>query len=223
MRKSLLFFVLVALPFLTRAQQQQESDTIPTRQLDSIGTTTPNDEIVRIQSYAARLNPQRALLLSAILPGTGQVYNKAYWKVPIIYGGFVVGGYAIHLLHQERQQFKDALFSLLNEPASPIIVDNATGLTSLGNYELPDGRVVSSLNRFNIDQLRNYVNRWERDRNFVVMLTGLWYILQMVEAHVDAHLKEFDVNPQLKVSVEPSIRSTVLTGRTSGVALTFKF
>jgi len=218
--------LLAAVPFLTKGQQTQESDTIPTRRLDSIGTTQ-SDEIVRIQTYAARFNPQRALLLSAVFPGAGQIYNKAYWKAPIVWGGFVALGYVMHQLQLQQQSYKDALFNILNEPTTPIVVNDTTGLTSLGNF-LRNGQLFSPAvpnrrGQMNIDQLRAGVNRWQRDRDFTVMLTALWYILQMVEAHVDAHLKEFDVNPQLKVSIEPSIRSNVLTGRTSGLALTFKF
>lgn len=222
MRNSLLFSILLA-PLLTMAQQEQEADTIPTRRLDSIGSVTPGDEIVRIQSYAAQFDPQRALLLSAILPGAGQVYNKAYWKVPIIYGGFVALGYVMRELHLQQEEFKDLLFNVLNEPASPVATNGtSSGITALGNI-INGNRVVDPKYRMNVDQLRSQVNRWQRDRDFTVMLTALWYVLQMVEAHVDAHLKEFDVNPELKVSIEPSIRSNVLTGRTNGVALTLRF
>src|SRR5689334_375748 len=121
MRKSLLFLALAALPFLTRGQQKQEADTIPTQRLDSIGST-PTDEIVRIQTYADRFDPQRALLLAAVFPGAGQIYNKAYWKVPIVWGGFVALGYVMHKLQLEQQSYKDALFNVLNEPADPIVV-----------------------------------------------------------------------------------------------------
>jgi hypothetical protein len=220
MRKSALFITLVVLPLVTRGQQDQQADSIPTRRLDSIGAQAPSDEIVRIESYAARFDPQKALLYSAILPGAGQVYNRAYWKVPIIYGGFFALGYVMRELQDQHKELKDMLFNVLNEPANPVAVNGDT--TALGNI-LRGGQVVSPKYLYNTEQLRARVNRWQRDRDFTVMLTALWYVLQLVEAHVDAHLKEFDVNPQLKVSIEPSIRSNVLTGRTSGLALTFKF
>lgn len=219
-RLALLFALAFAIPALTCAQQLEDRDSIPTNRLDSI--PAGSDEAILIESYAARYDPQKALMFSAILPGAGQVYNKAYWKVPIIYGGFVVLGIGMHELHENYMLFKDMLFNVLNEPNVPVIVDQATGLTALGNF-VRGGQVVSSQYGLTVEQLRSQVNKWHRDRDFTVMLTAVWYVLQMVEAHVDAHLKEFDVNPQLKVSIEPSIRNSVMTGRSSGVSLTLKF
>jgi hypothetical protein len=219
-RVVILFSLVLFAPAFVVAQELERRDTIPTHSLDSIGQ--PGDEITRIRTYADRFDPQKALLLSAILPGAGQVYNKKYWKVPIIYGGFIGLGYFMHELHGNYKTLKDMLFNILNEPDRPIIVDRATGLTSLGNY-YRNGQFVSAKYGFTTEQLRSQVNKWQRDRDFTVMLTAGWYLLQMVDAHVDAHLKEFDVNPQLKVSIEPSIRSNVMTGRTTGMALTLKF
>jgi hypothetical protein len=220
MTRVILFFALTLLvPALTMGQEFEQRDTIPTHSLDTIAQ--PGEEITRIRTYADRFDPQKALLLSAVLPGAGQIYNKKYWKVPIIYGGFIGLGYVMHELHDNYMLFKDMLYNILNEPAEPIIV-GPDGLTSLGNY-VRGGQIVSSQYGLNTEQLRAQVTRWNRDRDFTVMLTAGWYLLQMVDAHVDAHLKEFDVNPELKVSIEPMINSNVMTGRTTGMALTFKF
>jgi hypothetical protein len=221
MKKLALFFAFVlAVPALMSAQELEPGDTTSTNRLDSI--TLGGDEAIAIKSYAARYDPQKALLYSAILPGAGQIYNKDYWKVPIIYGGFVALGIGMRELHQNYMLFKDMLFNILNEPNVPIIIDSGTGLTALGNF-VRGGQIVSSQYGLTVEQLRAQVNRWQRDRDFTVMLTAVWYALQMVEAHVGAHLKEFDVNPQLQVSVEPSIRNHIMTGRSTGVALTLKF
>jgi hypothetical protein len=219
-RLALLFALASTLPVFTCAQKIEPRDTIPTNRLDSI--PGPDAEAILIESYAARFDPQKALLFSAILPGAGQVYNKQYWKVPIIYGGFVVLGIGMSELHQNYMLFKDMLFNVLNEPNVPVIIDQTTGLTSLGNF-VRGGTIVSSKYGLTTEQLRAQVNKWHRDRDFTIMLTGVWYVLQVVEAHVGAHLKEFDVNPQLKVSIEPTFRNNMMTGRSSGVALTLKF
>ena len=72
-------------------------------------------------------------------------------------------------------------------------------------------------------QLRRIVDQSRRERDFMIILMGGMYILQMVDAHVDAHLKEFDINPRLQVSIEPNIEQNMMTGRTTGFAVVFKF
>ena len=73
------------------------------------------------------------------------------------------------------------------------------------------------------DQLRTLIDRSRRERDFFLILNGFWYILQMVDAHVDAHLKEFDLNPKMQVRLEPMLDNSALTGRNTGVALKIRF
>jgi hypothetical protein len=204
------------------AQAPEPQDTIPTQHLDSIGTES-GKEVIQIETYADKFDPRKALLYSAILPGAGQMYNHAYWKPPIIWGGFIVlGYYGIKYNHDRYVFYKDLLYRLLNEPNPIIITDPGTGGTAGGNRVI-NGTLVAYPYNVGIETLRSRVNRFQRDRDFAVMLTAVWYLLQMVEAHVDAHLKEFKVNPQLKVSVEPAIESSYMTGRTNGLSLKLKF
>src|SRR4030095_7395030 len=63
------------------------------------------------------------------------------------------------------------------------------------------------------DQLQNIVNKARRERDLMIILMGGMYILQIVDAHVDAHLKEFDLNPNLKVSIEPMMEQNPMIGR----------
>ncbi len=72
-------------------------------------------------------------------------------------------------------------------------------------------------------QLRTVVDTYRRQRDYFIVLGGFLYVLQFVDAHVDAHLKEFDLNPQLKLSWEPSVQQSPLIGSITGVALTLKF
>ncbi|HYG03114.1 MAG TPA: DUF5683 domain-containing protein, partial [Chryseosolibacter sp.] len=72
-------------------------------------------------------------------------------------------------------------------------------------------------------QLRGIVDRSRRERDFWVIMVGAMYILQMVDAHVDAHLKEFDLNPNLQVSVQPMLEQDQLIGRQTGASLIVKF
>lgn len=204
---------------------------IPTQAQDSTHVTSPdsiiigkNGKVTTIESYAARYNPRKAMLYSAVLPGLGQAYNKKYWKIPLVIGGFVGTGYGIWEYNRRYQFYKNGLFNMLNEPANPE-VDPETGLTALGNRVI-NGELffpVNNTGQLRLEIVRNAVNRNRRDRDFSVVMTFIFYMMQMVDAHVDAHLKEFDLNPQLKVSLEPTMDSNAFTGRTAGVGLTLKF
>lgn len=151
-----------------------------------------------IKSYASRFDPRKALLFSAVFPGAGQIYNKKYWKAPLVWGGFAAGIFVISEYQRQHLDFKNQLFDRINQVPLPT-----------------QGRVL------NEQQLRNLVDRTKRERDFFVIMTSLWYILQMVDAHVDAHLKEFDLNPELtnRAWIEPSFKQDVFFGRTAGVSL----
>ena len=157
-------------------------------------------KVITIESYAKRFDPRKALLYAAVFPGAGQAYNKKYWKLPIVYGGFATTIYVISLYQGEYNKYKSELFSILNEP---------------GKTTSPSG--------YKEDQLRSLVSRNRRERDFFTALTGLWYVLQMVDAHVDAHLKEFDLNPQLQVRLEPSMSKDPYTGKSTGLSLKLRF
>ena len=154
---------------------------------------TPTD------TYAAdRFNPRKASLYAAILPGLGQAYNKKYWKIPLVYGGFIALGYGIDFYHDNYTRFRSALIAEVDN--NPMSV-NETG--------------------FNTEQLRRLVDRTRRERDYFIILTGAFYLLQIVDAHIDAHLKEFDLNPDLKVQVDPVMRYQ--EGINGGLSLTLKF
>jgi hypothetical protein len=189
---------------------------------DSV-TIRRNGKVETIESYASRFDPRKAMLYSAVLPGLGQAYNKKYWKIPLVYGGFIGIGYGIWINQEYYQIYRKGLFNLLNEP-KPYVYDTDTGLTALGNKvingELYMPRGNASLK---IDIVRNAVNRYKRDRDFAVIMCFIFYMLQMVDAHVDAHLKEFDLNPQLKVSIEPTMNQNAFVGKNAGFGVTLKF
>ncbi len=179
----------------------QENDTIPSGNLaDTL--VQDNRPVEKIESYATRYDPRKAMLYAAVFPGSGQFYNKKYWKIPLVYGGFGALLYGVNYYHDLNVRFKNDLYTLLNDPAS-------------GGGLSPDGLTS--------DQLRTVVDQTRRERDFFIILTGFFYILQMVDAHVDAQLKEFDLNPKLQISIEPTIENNYLVGRSTGLALKLRF
>lgn len=177
----------------------QELDTTNTRVL--IDTVGQGKRVENIESYAKRYDPRKAMLYSAVLPGMGQTYNKKYWKLPIVYGGFAVLIYVVDAYQDQYLTYRKDLFYVVNEKPP-------SGLGTTGYTE---------------DQLRTLVDRSRRERDYFLILSGMWYILQLVDAHVDAHLKEFEVNPRMQVRIEPMLENTMLTGRSTGVRLSFRF
>ncbi|MCK6618142.1 MAG: DUF5683 domain-containing protein [Cyclobacteriaceae bacterium] len=166
---------------------------------DSVRAVMPGRDTVVIKSYADRYSPRKALLYAAVLPGAGQVYTKKYWKLPLVYGGFFATGYALNVYQNGYRKYRSELFYVLDTgaPLSP------SGFTE--------------------SQLRTIVDRYRRERDFMIIVMAGVYLLQMVDAHVDAHLKEFDVNPSLQVSIRPTAENNMLTGTTAGLSLVIRF
>jgi hypothetical protein len=161
--------------------------------------TTDLSDTVLIQSYAKRFNPTRASLFAAVLPGLGQVYNKKYWKLPLVYGGFAAIGYGLNFYQDLYKDYKRQLFYILENDAD----------------QSPEG--------YTEDQLRPAIEQARHERDFMIILMAGMYILQIVDAHVDAHLKEFDVNPNLQVRMQPMMRSDFMIGRQAGFSVTLRF
>ncbi|HEY5690564.1 MAG TPA: DUF5683 domain-containing protein [Cyclobacteriaceae bacterium] len=180
------------------ARGQEETELGSSLSSDSIRIMKGN-KVIAIDSYAAQFDPRKALLYAAIFPGSGQVYNKKYWKVPLVYGGFAAGIYFVGAYQDLYLKYKNELYGILS-----------------------DGSLISPTG-YNEAQLRRLTNIYKRERDFFSIVTVFWYMLQLVDAHVDAHLKEFDVNPQLQVKLEPIIENSPVNGMSAGIALKFKF
>ena len=133
---------------------------------------------------------KKATTLSFICPGAGQVYNKSYWKVPIVIGGMVSMGYVIDWNTRGFKRYKSA-YDLRNDfDQNP------------GNY--PDGVSKDEFNgRYSASYLKNLRDAYRRNRDLSIIITAAVYAFQVVDAHVDAHLKDFDVSDNLTVSLEP--------------------
>lgn len=193
-------FILLAMLMIQPALAQQSEVVIDTTQ--HAGDTVVimrRGKVITAEQYAARYIPRKALLYSAVFPGMGQAYNKKYWKLPIVYGGFYIITVVAFKYNDLYNQYKVELFEVVRDPA----------------YLPPSGYTEA--------QLRSVTEFYRRQRDFFLILDGMWYLLQLVDAHVDAHLRDFDLNPQLKVSFSPSVQQSPFFGQASGLAITIKF
>ena len=196
------FLLALLMPCALWGQEQQKDSTA---QAARDTTVLSGDSIrmgkryVDIETYAKRFDPRKALFFSAVLPGLGQAYNKKYWKIPLVYGGLLGLITVVKYYNDSELKYRSQLFYGINNP----------------NQQLYPGYTYSQLT----PQLRGIVDQARRQRDYFTIMTGIFYILQMVDAHVDAHLKEFDLNPKLHVRLEPCL----MPGSVVGMGLTVHF
>lgn len=192
--------LIVLFSFVCYFSYSQEADSIPPLVIDTVEQEVDIDEI---EMYASQFIPRRASLYAAILPGAGQIYNKKYWKLPIVYGGFIALGLAVDFYNDLYKGYRADIFRFLEDDL----------------YVPPNGA--------SLDQTRTLADNARRDRDFWIAMTGVMYLVQIVDAHIDAHLKEFELNPDLKFSIEPGVEPTYFAGYTlgfsSGISLKLKF
>jgi hypothetical protein len=150
-------------------------------------------------------SPKKATLLSAFLPGAGQMYNKKAWKVPIIYGGLAGAGYAIYFNRTEYLRFRDA-YRLDTDG------DSTTSSEFAGIYDP--------------DYLQAQRDFYRGNMEVSYIIGGVVYLLQILAANVDAHMMEFDVSDDLTMKIRPNQMRYAENGRQTfynGVKLTFNF
>ena len=144
------------------------------------------------------LAPAKAAFYSAVLPGLGQAYNKKYWKIPLVYGAMGTSLYYYTWNNRKYNQYRDAYKNRL------------AGYNNDKFQYLDDSRLIQA-QRFH-----------QRNRDISLLLTVGFYILNIVDANVDAHLLQFNVNDNL--SLHPKIDQNDINYKTNlGLALNYKF
>ena len=143
-----------------------------------------------------RPNPQRALWLALVIPGGGQIYNRKYWKLPIVYGGFIGCIYAMTWNNMMYHDYQQAYLDIMDDDPN----------TASYNKFLHLGRKIDDSNVERYKKLfksrKDKYRRW-RDLSFFTML-GI-YVVSVIDAYVDAELSEFDISKDLSLKVRPTV------------------
>jgi len=139
-----------------------------------------------IHYKGALTSVKKATTLSTICPGAGQFYNRSYWKVPIVMGGFASMFYIIDWNNRGYQRFKLAYDIVTTTPPGEEFKDEFRGSLSP-------------------EVLRNWRNQYRRARDLGIILTGALFLFNIVDAHVDAQLKDYDISDDLAITVEPTV------------------
>jgi hypothetical protein len=160
--------------FLLAVDTAKAQDTIPPQP----AVTSP----LTVDSEAH--SAHKATIYSLVLPGLGQAYNKKYWKIPIIYVGFGVLAYNFKINNDETRKFTEAYRYVINKDSFP--TDNEYVI----RYPDPN----------NLLQGRNF---YRRRVELTVIFTAVWYILNVLDATVDAHFFDYDISDNLSLRVEP--------------------
>lgn len=156
-----------------------------------VDTSTPATKLY----HPFQPNPKRAGLFSALIPGMGQLYNRQYWKLPIVYAGVAAAGYFfVDNLHQ-YQSFRSAYIGRLGNK----FTDEYVGI-------------------YDKDQLQQLQNDYNRYVNLTALFTGLGYMMQVVDAITSAHLRNFDISRDISLHVRP-----VATPQGIGMGLVMNF
>ncbi len=150
----------------------------------------------------AKHSPKKAALFSAVLPGMGQAYNKKYWKIPIVYAGFAGLGFWIGTNAKNYKEYNEAYKLRVDG-------DSATIDKYVGEYSNED--------------LRSLKRGYRRNLDLSVILTVVWYALNIVDATVDAHLFEFDVSDNLSLRVAPVLEYHSRANNYTGVKVGLRF
>ena len=164
-------------------------------------------------------NPTKATWLAVVFPGGGQIYNRKYWKLPIIYGGFAGCAYA---LSWNGKMYKDYSQAYLD------IMDSNPNTKSYEDLLPPNAT-------YNEEQLKNTLKRrkdmFRRYRDLSIFAFIGVYIISIIDAYVDAELSNFDITPDLSMKVEPAVinntnshfRSTSLKDKSVGLQCVLRF
>ncbi len=184
---------------------------------DTIGNTIITaDTIVKQEkpSKAAKAkkphSPTKATIMSACLPGLGQIYNGKWWKVPIVYAGLGGLGYLVYSNYSEYRAYLHAYeFKTGDLPEGVTLTQHETDLA----------------NRYADSQLQTYKESYRRDFEFFTILTVVWYGLNIVDACVDGHLYTYDISDDLSLNIDPYLQpmpSPLPLPQYAEVGLTFK-
>jgi len=206
------FLFLLGILTLIAFQQTEAQNVV----FDTVGNTviTADTVVKKVKTTKpAKVqkphSPVKATIMSACLPGLGQIYNGKWWKVPIVYAGLGGLGYLVYSNYYEYRSYLHAY-------------EFKTG-------DLPEGVTLNQhetelANRYAESQLQTYKESYRRDFEFYTLITVAWYGLNIVDACVDGHLYNYDISDDLSFSVDPyrPIAQPIMLPHYTQMGLSFK-
>ena len=164
-------------------------------------------------------DPVKATWFAVIVPGLGQIYNRSYWKLPIVYGGLMGCLYASTWNGRLYSDYKEAYRDILTD--ATLSDDPARSYNAM----LPNGYTIETMGGRSqyTNTLGERMNLYRRYRDLSIAGTMLLYVLTIIDAYVDAQLFDFDISPDLSLNIEPKIYHDLQTKRTAEVKVAITF
>lgn len=211
----LLFIFACVTSVTTWGQQTATADSLSLPRMDTepaepmLLSTKDSAKLTSMENYVSKIkskkdwanwkpDPKRAMWLAIVLPGAGQIYNRKYWKLPIIYGGFLGCIYAMRWNNQMYLDYSQAYLDIMDDDPT----------TKSYTQFLHLGTTINSSNESRYKDIfksrKDKYRRW-RDLSFFCML-GV-YALSIIDAYVDASLSQFDISDDLSLRLQPAVMS----------------
>ena len=215
MSRTLLTF-LFSILFTWVCSAQDKNATVTTK--DSLKTDLKKKGIVVQDSIFEKrkpfnpLAPSKAAFYSAVLPGLGQVYNKRYWKVPIVYAVIGTGVYAYTYNDDLYDRFRTAFKR------------RQAGFTDDEFYDVNGDNPIGSAPDLDTGDLERQQENYQRDRDLALVVTIAMYALNIIDANVDSHLKQFNIDEDLSMDMQPYLNLNPITNNPIyGITFTINF
>ncbi|WP_205510876.1 DUF5683 domain-containing protein [Longitalea arenae] len=209
--KQFVFVIAIILTVPALAWSQQKDSLIVT---DTSGKVVASSKVKkglwRDSAGNRTYIPRKAAIYSAVFPGLGQIYNRKYWKVPIVYAAI---GIPIYTFFDNRTWYNRTRYALAVAEMDPASTGYPDSLASVHSS------LSTLVRQKQINSLLNYRNDFRKNMDYSILFTLLFWGLNVVDATVDAHLKGFNVNENLSMQVKPA----VLGNRAIGLSLVFTF
>ena len=180
------------------AKRNQEELQLLEAPIDTMALAMKNDSIQKeVPQPKKRFIPDsnRSLWLAMVFPGAGQIYNRKYWKLPIVYGGFVGCAYA---LNWNNKMYKDYSQAYLD------IMDDDPNTKSYEDFLPMNASIAGQEERFK-EIFRKRKDMYRRQRDLSIFCFIGVYVLSIIDAYVDAELSDFDITEDIALRVEPAI------------------
>lgn len=204
----------VLVPSFPRAPEKSLTQQTTIVQTDSALIIKADSTFFKVKAF--KPNPRRAVLMSAIFPGLGQIYNRKYWKLPILYGGFVGLAYAISWNNKYYRDYYNGYIDIMDNDPN----------TNRWHKFVPYGREPASVEaHFKSGVLQRGKDFYRRNRDLSIIAAVALYGLNIVDAYVDAQLFDFDISPDLSMRLQPSISvdAQPFAANMLGMQCTFRF